>query len=83
MILRDFTGLLAGHKGTVQRVEDEYVMVALDPRTPEEARAISKAWQLPIVQTFGGEYGGVELLAFETRKHPAVDPEVTRKATIK
>jgi len=77
MVLADFCGVLAGHKGTVDSIYDGGVMIAWDPRNAEEEKAIHAGWRRPVTDGFATDE--LEYLAFETKKHPKVDAEVNRK----
>lgn len=77
MTLVDSPAHLAGHKGTVRAVHDDYITVAWDARTSEEARSITKGWLLPLLGTFSNDT--LDRLVFETAKHPDINPEVIIK----
>lgn len=70
MVLADFSGVPAGTKATVVEIYDEGLMLEWDELKPgENDRYVNR-------DGFGREE--LEYLAFETQKHPKVDPAVNR-----
>lgn len=70
MVLSDFYGITAGNKGTVCAVYSVGIMVEWD-KLPDQP-----SWQRKTRDGFSRE--DLQYLAFETHKHPKVDPTVTR-----
>ncbi len=70
MLLADFSGILAGTKGHITEVYSVGVMVEW------ENFANRPSWMKPRRDGFSRDE--LEYLAFETTKHPKVDPTVTR-----
>ena len=66
MVLADFSGINAGHKGRVVEIYDEGVMIQWN-KSPDGYR-----------RSDGFSRDELEYLAFETKKHPKVDPAVNR-----
>lgn len=76
MVLADFCGVLAGHKGRVQSIYSGGVMIEWEPRDREEEKAIERGWKKPLVDGFSTDE--LEYLVFETRKHPKNEVEMVK-----
>lgn len=81
MVLADFSGIKAGHRGIISEMYDEGVMVAWydsDESRQQVIRALEEGNCYPShgYLTDGFSRDELEYLAFCTKAHPKVDPKV-------
>jgi hypothetical protein len=77
MVLADFSGIKAGTKGRVCEIYERGVVIQW-----EYEHQVVRSNGLNRPQRDGFSRDELEYLAFETRKHPKVDPKVNRSKIV-